>query len=49
MQTVGYDAVAIGNHAFDYGSNVLARYLTHAGYPQARKRTPLLATNTTTP
>ncbi len=46
MEALGYDAVTLGNHEFDYGSSVLARYFTCAGYPEAHERTLLLATNT---
>ncbi len=46
MQEMGYDAVAIGNHEYDYGSHVLARYLLKAGYPEAHRKTLVLASNT---
>lgn len=32
MQKIGYDAMTLGNHCFDYGPEVLAEYLTRAGY-----------------
>ncbi len=49
MQTIGYDAVIIGNHEFDYGPDVLAAYLQAAGYPEAHHKTLLLAANTKAP
>jgi len=33
MGAIGYDAVTIGNHEFDWGPELLARYLAQAGYP----------------
>ena len=33
MHLIGYDAATIGNHEYDYGTAVLARYLQAAGYP----------------
>lgn len=45
MQSAGYDAVTIGNHEFDYGSDRLARYLHAAGYPEAHRSTTVLGTN----
>ncbi len=45
MQRIGYDAVVIGNHEFDYGPESLAEYLKRADYPQAHSRTVLLGTN----
>ncbi|MTI96618.1 MAG: hypothetical protein FH749_14285 [Firmicutes bacterium] len=49
MQEIGYDAVVIGNHEYDYGPEVLAQYLKAAGYPEANARTALLASNTLPP
>jgi 5'-nucleotidase / UDP-sugar diphosphatase len=49
MQAIGYDGITVGNHEYDYNTDVLARYLEAAGYPEAHERTPLLATNTTIP
>ncbi len=46
MQSLGYDAVTIGNHEYDYGPDVLADYLQAAGYPAAHERTVVLASNT---
>jgi 5'-nucleotidase/UDP-sugar diphosphatase len=49
MQRMGYDAVAIGNHEYDYGPDVLAQYLLTAGYPEAHNKTLILASNTEAP
>lgn len=46
---IGYDAITIGNHEFDYGPDVLAGYLKAAGYPDASKKTVILGTNTRPP
>lgn len=34
MQKIGYSAMTIGNHEFDYGPDVLAEYLLRSGYQQ---------------
>jgi 2',3'-cyclic-nucleotide 2'-phosphodiesterase (5'-nucleotidase family) len=49
MQKMGYDAVTIGNHEYDYGTDVLAQYLLQAGYPEAHQKTLVLASNTEAP
>jgi 2',3'-cyclic-nucleotide 2'-phosphodiesterase (5'-nucleotidase family) len=49
MQKMGYDAVTIGNHEYDYGPDVLAQYLLKAGYPEAHQKTLVLASNTEAP
>jgi 5'-nucleotidase/UDP-sugar diphosphatase len=49
MQEMGYDAVTIGNHEYDYGADVLAQYLIQAGYPEAHQKTLVLASNTEAP
>jgi 5'-nucleotidase/UDP-sugar diphosphatase len=49
MQEMGYDAVAIGNHEYDYGADVLGQYLLQAGYPEAHEETLVLASNTEAP
>jgi len=49
MQEMGYDAVTIGNHEYDYGPEVLAQYLLQAGYPEAHQETLVLASNTKAP
>lgn len=46
MVGIGYDAITLGNHEFDYGARVLADYLKAAGYPTASGRTAILAANT---
>lgn len=45
MQMAGYDGVVLGNHEFDFGTNILASYLSKAGYPEAHSRTAVLGTN----
>ncbi|CAN5240105.1 bifunctional UDP-sugar hydrolase/5'-nucleotidase [soil metagenome] len=45
MQQIGYDAVVIGNHEFDFGTEVLADYLKTSGYPEAHRSTVILGTN----
>jgi 5'-nucleotidase/UDP-sugar diphosphatase len=49
MQEIGYDAVTIGNHEYDYGPDILAQYLLQAGYPEAHEETLVLASNTKAP
>ncbi len=49
MQKIGYDAVTIGNHEYDYGPDILADYLMAAGYPEAHDETLVLASNTEAP
>lgn len=49
FQKMGYDAVTIGNHEFDYGSEVFANYLKAAGYPEASSQTVILGTNVNPP
>jgi 5'-nucleotidase / UDP-sugar diphosphatase len=49
MLELGYDAITLGNHEFDYDSYRLARYIAAAGYPAAAGQTVLLATNTLPP
>lgn len=48
-QMIGYDAVVIGNHEYDYGPDILAGYLLEAGYPDAHNQTVVLASNTAAP
>ncbi len=48
-QKIGYDAIVIGNHEYDYGPDVLADYLLEAGYPDAHDETVVLASNTKAP
>jgi 5'-nucleotidase / UDP-sugar diphosphatase len=49
FQNMGYDAITIGNHEFDYGADVYARYLADAGYPDAGEQTVILGTNVRPP
>lgn len=49
MQAMGYDAIVIGNHEFDYGPEKLALFLKNAGYPQAHERTAILGSNIVPP
>ena len=49
MLSLGYDAITIGNHEFDYGADVLAAYFRAAGYPRVGKTTPIVASNTVIP
>jgi 5'-nucleotidase/UDP-sugar diphosphatase len=49
MQEMGYDAMTIGNHEYDYGPDVLAEYLLKAGYPEAHQEALILASNTEAP
>jgi 5'-nucleotidase / UDP-sugar diphosphatase len=49
LQAMGYDAVTIGNHEYDYGPEVLTDYLLAAGYPEAHEKTAVLASNTRPP
>ncbi len=46
LQEMGYNAVTIGNHEYDYGPDTLAAYLLRAGYPEAHEKTVVLAANT---
>jgi 5'-nucleotidase / UDP-sugar diphosphatase len=46
MRKIGYDAVVIGNHEFDYGSDVLEAYFRDAGYTGDHETKPaILGTN----
>ncbi len=49
MQKVGYDAVTLGNHEFDFGPEVLANLLKNAGYPNEELRPVILSSNTVPP
>ncbi|MDW7740211.1 MAG: bifunctional metallophosphatase/5'-nucleotidase [Bacillota bacterium] len=49
MQLIGYDAAVIGNHEYDYGPDILAKYLLEAGYPAAHDKTVIIASNTVAP
>lgn len=49
MQKIGYHAVTLGNHEYDYNTDVLTNYLIRAGYPAAHNRTAVIASNTLIP
>ncbi|NLZ27679.1 MAG: bifunctional metallophosphatase/5'-nucleotidase [Firmicutes bacterium] len=49
LQQMGYDAVTIGNHEFDFGEDVLLDYLKEAGYPEAHEKTALISSNILAP
>ncbi len=49
LRRMGYDAVTVGNHEYDYGPEVLAGYLSAAGYPEAHEDLPILTSNTDVP
>jgi UDP-sugar diphosphatase len=49
MQRIGYDVITIGNHEFDYGSELLGRYYQKAGYPAAHAITALVCSNLVIP
>jgi 5'-nucleotidase / UDP-sugar diphosphatase len=48
-QIIGYDAVVIGNHEYDYGPDILANYYIEEGYPEAHEKTMVIASNTVAP
>lgn len=45
MKKIGYDAIAIGNHEFDYGADILASFYRLGGYPEAASQNPVLSAN----
>jgi len=49
MQEMGYDAVTLGNHEYDYGPDILAQYLLQAGYPESHQKILVLASNMEAP
>ncbi len=49
MRYMGYDAVVIGNHEFDYGPDNLADYLKKAGFPRANRYIGVLGSNINPP
>ncbi len=49
MHKIGYDAMTIGNHEFDYGPEVLADYMIQAGYPGFNDQVALIASNLVIP
>ncbi|PWN05821.1 bifunctional metallophosphatase/5'-nucleotidase [Rhodohalobacter mucosus] len=42
MRMIGYDAAVIGNHEFDYGTEVLAAYYRDAGYGEREDLRPAI-------
>ena len=49
MKKIGYNAMTIGNHEFDYGPDKLAEYFLRAGYPEENEKLPLLGSNLVIP
>ncbi len=49
MQKIGYDAMAIGNHEFDYGPDILAEYFSRAGYQGAQPQMAIINSNLNIP
>lgn len=45
MNHIGYDAIVVGNHEFDYGPDVFASYLKNAGYPDKEGLSPVISSN----
>lgn len=45
MQHIGYDAMVVGNHEFDYGPDVFASYLNLAGYPGSHDKMKVISSN----
>jgi 2',3'-cyclic-nucleotide 2'-phosphodiesterase (5'-nucleotidase family) len=49
FRRMGYDAVTIGNHEFDYGTDLLADYFASAGFPELSQEMSLLSANIVPP
>ncbi len=49
MQKIGYQAMTIGNHEFDYGPNILAEYLARAGYADGQPEMSIIISNLNIP
>lgn len=49
LQQMGYDAVTVGNHEFDFGEDVFFNYLKEAGYPEAHDKTAVISSNILAP
>lgn len=50
MNSIGYNAMTIGNHEFDYGPDVLAGFFQKGGYPDASgTKMPVIASNLNIP
>jgi len=49
MQKIGYSAMAIGNHEFDYGPDILASYFERAGYTGKDNAMSIICSNLNIP
>ncbi|MCO5234341.1 MAG: 5'-nucleotidase C-terminal domain-containing protein [Chitinophagales bacterium] len=49
MQKIGYQAMTIGNHEFDYGPDGLSNYLSRAGYENSQPNMDILIANLNIP
>lgn len=49
MQKIGYQAMTIGNHEFDYGPDILAEYLSRAGYADGQPEMSIIIANLNIP
>ena len=49
MKAMKYDAVTVGNHEFDYGSQILADYYKNAGYHSKNQKTSIISSNLNIP
>lgn len=45
LNEIGYNAMTIGNHEFDYGPEILAEYFLRAGYEKTGNKTAIIASN----
>lgn len=45
LNEIGYNAMTIGNHEFDYGPEILAEYFLRAGYEKTGNKTDIIASN----
>ncbi|MCO5231388.1 MAG: 5'-nucleotidase C-terminal domain-containing protein [Chitinophagales bacterium] len=49
MQKIGYQAMTIGNHEFDYGPDGLSNYLSRAGYEHSQPNMDVIISNLNIP
>lgn len=49
MQKIGYHAMTIGNHEFDYGPDVLAEYFSRVGYASGQPEMAIINSNLNIP
>jgi 5'-nucleotidase / UDP-sugar diphosphatase len=49
MKHIGYDAMTIGNHEFDYGPETLAEYFLRAGYGEQGNKMSVISSNIVIP